>query len=200
MALPVRQRHRRAQGRGLSRPIGAASACASPMSLRLARATCRISADLAWASFPCQDLSLAGAGAGLDGARSGAFWAFCSAMRAWSRRARAASDCARERGRRAHLQGRRGFRRDLRGAPRPRLSLRRADHRRCAYSAAVAAPRVLCRGPSRRRPARLAGLARPAAASRLGRARSAPSPLFPRRSLPIGCGGARPRRRARTSS
>jgi DNA (cytosine-5)-methyltransferase 1 len=39
-------------------------------------------ADLAWASFPCQDLSLAGAGAGLAGARSGAFWGFCSAMRA----------------------------------------------------------------------------------------------------------------------
>jgi DNA (cytosine-5)-methyltransferase 1 len=33
-------------------------------------------ADLAWASFPCQDLSLAGAGAGLSGARSGAFWPF----------------------------------------------------------------------------------------------------------------------------
>ena len=33
-------------------------------------------ADLAWASFPCQDLSLAGAGAGLDGDRSGAFWPF----------------------------------------------------------------------------------------------------------------------------
>lgn len=32
--------------------------------------------DLAWASFPCQDLSLAGNGAGLDGARSGAFWLF----------------------------------------------------------------------------------------------------------------------------
>lgn len=34
-------------------------------------------ADLAWASFPCQDLSLAGAGAGLAGARSGTvheFW------------------------------------------------------------------------------------------------------------------------------
>lgn len=31
-------------------------------------------ADLAWASFPCQDLSLAGPGAGLDGERSGAFW------------------------------------------------------------------------------------------------------------------------------
>jgi DNA (cytosine-5)-methyltransferase 1 len=39
-------------------------------------------ADLAWASFPCQDLSLAGAGAGLDGARSGAFWGFSSTMRA----------------------------------------------------------------------------------------------------------------------
>jgi len=33
-------------------------------------------ADLAWASFPCQDLSLAGAGRGLAGARSGAFWGF----------------------------------------------------------------------------------------------------------------------------
>ena len=33
-------------------------------------------ADLAWASFPCQDLSLAGSGVGLTGARSGTFWAF----------------------------------------------------------------------------------------------------------------------------
>jgi len=33
-------------------------------------------ADLAWASFPCQDLSLAGAGAGLAGERSGTFWPF----------------------------------------------------------------------------------------------------------------------------
>jgi DNA (cytosine-5)-methyltransferase 1 len=33
-------------------------------------------ADLAWASFPCQDLSLAGSGAGLKGARSGTFWGF----------------------------------------------------------------------------------------------------------------------------
>ncbi len=33
-------------------------------------------ADLVWASFPCQDLSLAGNGAGLYGARSGAFWPF----------------------------------------------------------------------------------------------------------------------------
>lgn len=33
-------------------------------------------ADLIWASFPCQDLSLAGMGAGLKGNRSGAFWPF----------------------------------------------------------------------------------------------------------------------------
>ena len=37
-------------------------------------------ADLAWASFPCQDLSLAGAGAGLSGQRSGAFWPFWQLM------------------------------------------------------------------------------------------------------------------------
>jgi len=33
-------------------------------------------ADLVWASFPCQDLSLAGGGAGLAGERSGTFWPF----------------------------------------------------------------------------------------------------------------------------
>lgn len=37
-------------------------------------------ADLVWASFPCQDLSLAGNGAGLGGARSGTFWAFWRLM------------------------------------------------------------------------------------------------------------------------
>lgn len=39
-------------------------------------------ADLAWASFPCQDLSLAGAGAGLKGSRSGTFWPFWRLMQA----------------------------------------------------------------------------------------------------------------------
>ena len=34
--------------------------------------------DLVWCSFPCQDLSLAGAGAGLSGSRSGTFWPFYS--------------------------------------------------------------------------------------------------------------------------
>jgi len=38
-------------------------------------------ADLAWASFPCQDLSLAGNGVGLDGERSGTFWAFVKLMK-----------------------------------------------------------------------------------------------------------------------
>jgi DNA (cytosine-5)-methyltransferase 1 len=39
-------------------------------------------ADLAWASFPCQDLSLAGGGAGLGGDRSGTFWPFWKLMTA----------------------------------------------------------------------------------------------------------------------
>lgn len=33
-------------------------------------------ADLIWGSFPCQDLSLAGGGAGLKGGRSGTFYPF----------------------------------------------------------------------------------------------------------------------------
>ncbi len=37
-------------------------------------------ADLAWGSFPCQDLSLAGGGAGLKGERSAAFWPFWDIM------------------------------------------------------------------------------------------------------------------------
>src|ERR1051325_5723761 len=44
--------------------------------------------DLVWASFPCQDLSLAGKGAGLDGARSGVFWPFWDLFRALGRQNR----------------------------------------------------------------------------------------------------------------
>lgn len=40
-----------------------------------------IDANLVWASFPCQDLSLAGAGAGLKGERSGTFWPFWSIVK-----------------------------------------------------------------------------------------------------------------------
>ncbi len=39
-------------------------------------------ADLAWASSPCQDFSLAGARAGLAGGRSSAFWGFWSLIEA----------------------------------------------------------------------------------------------------------------------
>lgn len=45
--------------------------------------------DLAWASFPCQDLSLAGAGAGLKGERSGTFWPFWDLMRGLNKEGRA---------------------------------------------------------------------------------------------------------------
>jgi DNA (cytosine-5)-methyltransferase 1 len=38
-------------------------------------------ADLIWGSFPCQDLSLAGGGAGLQGERSGTFYSFWSIVR-----------------------------------------------------------------------------------------------------------------------
>lgn len=47
------------------------------------------SSDLAWASFPCQDLSLAGNGAGLNGERSGTFWAFWSLIKKLDKEGRA---------------------------------------------------------------------------------------------------------------
>ena len=46
-------------------------------------------ADLVWASFPCQDLSLAGGGAGLKGERSGTFWPFWGLMTALADESRA---------------------------------------------------------------------------------------------------------------
>jgi len=48
-------------------------------------------ADLAWASFPCQDLSLAGDGAGLNGERSGTFWPFWRLMQALGKEERGPS-------------------------------------------------------------------------------------------------------------
>ena len=46
-------------------------------------------ACLAWASFPCQDLSLAGNGTGLKGERSGTFWPFWFLMEALKKEERA---------------------------------------------------------------------------------------------------------------
>lgn len=48
-------------------------------------------ADLAWASFPCQDLSLAGLGAGLQGKRSSTFWPFWDLIKALKQEQRAPS-------------------------------------------------------------------------------------------------------------
>lgn len=45
-------------------------------------------ADLAWGSFPCQDLSLAGQGEGLGGERSGAFWGFWKVIKNLNREGR----------------------------------------------------------------------------------------------------------------
>ena len=46
-------------------------------------------ADLAWASFPCQDLSLAGDYVGLKGERSGTFWPFWRIIKALATEGRA---------------------------------------------------------------------------------------------------------------
>ena len=46
-------------------------------------------ADAVWGSFPCQDLSLAGGGAGLKGDRSGTFWPFWNLMKALIKERRA---------------------------------------------------------------------------------------------------------------
>ena len=45
-------------------------------------------ADLMWGSFPCQDLSLAGSGAGLGGERSGTFHAFMGLVRSLAEQGR----------------------------------------------------------------------------------------------------------------
>lgn len=45
-------------------------------------------ADLAWGSFPCQDLSLAGSGAGLNGKSSSAFWGFWDLVRSLNKEGR----------------------------------------------------------------------------------------------------------------
>lgn len=52
--------------------------------------------DLVWGSFPCQDLSLAGGGAGLRGERSGTFWPFISLIKSLVNQNRAPSIIALE--------------------------------------------------------------------------------------------------------
>jgi DNA (cytosine-5)-methyltransferase 1 len=56
---------------------------------KLTTADLKENADLAWGSFPCQDLSLAGNGAGLNGDRSGTFKPFWKLMASLAREGRA---------------------------------------------------------------------------------------------------------------
>ncbi len=76
VALSIRQRHQREKGESYRANFNGADELliADINDMRVADLPER--ATLAWASFPCQDLSLAGAGRGIDGERSGAFWPF----------------------------------------------------------------------------------------------------------------------------
>jgi DNA (cytosine-5)-methyltransferase 1 len=65
-----------------TRPTGPRTSSSSTTSPRWLPRTCPGDADLAWASPPCQDVSLAGDRAGLGGKRSGAFWPFWRLMQA----------------------------------------------------------------------------------------------------------------------
>ena len=92
-------------------------------------------ADLAWASFPCQDLSLAGAGAGLSGARSGTFHAFWDLME----ELRAARGRAGKRGGRDHVPRRARLRDDPRAHGDGGVSIRAGGARCGPLAAAVEA-------------------------------------------------------------
>ena len=99
---------------------------------------------LAWASFPCQDLSLAGAGAGLSGARSGAFWGFHALMRDLRREGRAPTVIALENVLGTlTLEGRPQIYRIVPRLERARLSLWRAHHQRRAFRSPIAPPLLL---------------------------------------------------------
>ena len=138
-------------------------------------------ADLAWASFPCQDLSLAGAAAGLDGARSGAFWGFCAAMAALKADGRAPKLIA--------LENVAGVLTSKGGADFAAIAaaLQRLGYRYGALTIDAAdflpqsRPRVFCRraAPRPRAPAALAG-AGPPPASRVRRAPARRWPPAPR--------------------
>ena len=202
MALPVRQRLQRTKGAAYEANWGGETwhrRCCFARRVDLpAHAV-----DLAWASFPCQDLSLAGAIGTWRrrdnvATRSGTFWAFWWRCALWSQEGRAPRAIVLE-----NVDGvltstkRHRFRRLSASALRVlgyRFGALTID---AAHFVPQSRPaRVLCRVPSRRRPARSAGLARPAAASRLGSAQARRSALPPARSE-IGCGGASPEALAR---
>ena len=89
--------------------------------------------DLAWASFPCQDLSLAGGGAGLKGDRSGTFWPFWKLVKGLVAERREPGMIVLE-NRYAYLAWRKGLRRDS------RLSARAATGGALVVDAALFVP------------------------------------------------------------
>ena len=100
--------------------------------------------DLAWASFPCQDLSLAGEYRGLgrerDGAptRSGSFLAILEAYaRASGGETLAARHCSGERVRLPHVPRGKGFRRHRLGAFQFRIPVRRDRHQRISFCSPI---------------------------------------------------------------
>ena len=110
--------------------------------------------DLAWASFPCQDLSLAGGYGGLgrerDNAptRSGAFWPFWRLMRGLVQADRAprtipSGKCAWL----FDVPRRRGFYRNRLRSLGCRLQIRGCGHQCLSFRSAITAPRLLHCGP-----------------------------------------------------
>ena len=82
-------------------------------------------ADLIWGSFPCQDLSLAGGGAGLKGERSGTFYPFWDIVKGLIADNRGAQNHRiGKRARHVDLAQRPGFWGDLQDLRRCWLSLR----------------------------------------------------------------------------
>ena len=147
-------------------------------------------ADLAWASFPCQDLSLAGGGAGLTGERSGAFWPLMRLVAALRAEGRHPPLLALENvcGALTSHDGR-DFAAICGALAGGGLSLRRADGRCGAVRAAIAAASLHPRGARRSYRSRHCCTAR--SQRRCGRrARSRPPSSSCRRLCARnGCGG-----------
>ena len=124
--------------------------------------------DLAWASFPCQDLSLAGDYAGLGRAasaeltRSGTFWPFWSLMKALKKEQRPPeTDRPGERLRRPDFERRTGLRRDWRSSVGLRVQIWRARRRRKSLCPAKPSARFYYRGRKRDRRSPRSGRRRP---------------------------------------
>ena len=123
--------------------------------------------DLAWASFPCQDLSLAGSYRGLgrerDNAptRSGTFWPFWNLMRGLvARRPRSANDRSGKRLWMFDVPRRKRLCRNRIGARGLRVQIWSRGHQRLSFCSSVTAARFFHRRPEGRGDPRFACRAR----------------------------------------